>query len=336
MQLCISNPPYNLKWRHPDFAAFDPRFLVLPKENNANFAFIQTALDEADKSILILPTTVLRPSEQTDKECLKYLISQNWIEAVVMCPERMFASTSIAVCLLFLSKSKTTTTVELVDMKNYYAVKTREQNGQFGGGSHEKRTYKKEFNVFEQEHIDYILDCIANRKSESERCISITIEDIKAKDYDLRPSVYIKPAKNDAIHRPYKEIVQDINHVVTQKNMLKLTINKTLARNLGIDTELFTNSIDDKPLNDLLEKLAGEKIIKTDCVTFTANAVLKFENTSKEEISPILMLIFSGYKQHIYHLNQEENRYLAELRDALLPELMSGKFDKNLEAKQCE
>ena len=249
-----------------------------------------------------------------------------------MCPERMFASTSIAVCLLFLSKSKTITTVELVDMKNYYAVKTREQNGQFGGDSHEKRTYKKEFNVFEQEHIDYILDCIANRKSESERCISVTIEDIKAKDYDLRPSVYIEPAKKDAIHRPYKEIVQDINHVVSQKNMLKLTINKTLARNFGIDTELFSNNIDDKPLNDLLEKLAGEKIIKTDCVTFTAKAVLKFENTSKEEISPILMLIFSGYKQHIYHLNQEENRYLAELRDALLPDLMSGKLYRNLEA----
>ena len=171
MQLCISNPPYNLKWRHPDFAAFDPRFLILPKENNANFAFIQTALSEAEKSILILPTNVLRPSDQTEKDCLKYIISQNFIEAVVMCPERMFVSTSIAVCLLFLNKNKTTTTVELVNMKNYYAVETREQNGQFGGDSHEKRTYKKDFNVFKQEHIDYILDCIANRKSESERCV---------------------------------------------------------------------------------------------------------------------------------------------------------------------
>ena len=30
------------------------------------------------------------------------------------------------------------------------------------------------------------------------------------------------------------------------------------------------------------------------------------------------------YKQHIYYLNEEENRYLIELRDALLPELMNG------------
>ena len=33
------------------------------------------------------------------------------------------------------------------------------------------------------------------------------------------------------------------------------------------------------------------------------------------------------WKQHIYYLNIEENRYLVELRDALLPELMSGKID---------
>ncbi len=39
------------------------------------------------------------------------------------------------------------------------------------------------------------------------------------------------------------------------------------------------------------------------------------------------MMIFNTWKQHIYYLNFEENRYLAELRDALLPELMSGKID---------
>lgn len=52
-----------------------------------------------------------------------------------------------------------------------------------------------------------------------------------------------------------------------------------------------------------------------------------FSNNSKENISSIFMLIFNMWKQHIYYLNIEENRYLVELRDALLPELMSGKID---------
>ena len=42
------------------------------------------------------------------------------------------------------------------------------------------------------------------------------------------------------------------------------------------------------------------------------------------------------WKQHIMYLNNEENRYLIELRDALLPDLMSGKIDLEIEEeKEC-
>ena len=54
---------------------------------------------------------------------------------------------------------------------------------------------------------------------------------------------------------------------------------------------------------------------------------IKFENSSKDKLSTIFLSILQMYKQHIIYLNNEENRYLAELRDALLPDLMSGKFD---------
>jgi hypothetical protein len=33
------------------------------------------------------------------------------------------------------------------------------------------------------------------------------------------------------------------------------------------------------------------------------------------------------WKQHIMYLNNEENKVLAEFRDALLPDLMSGKIE---------
>lgn len=325
MRLCISNPPYNLKWTHPDFAAFDARFLILTKENNANFAFIQTALFEGDAAVLILPTNVLKPTDKADCECLKYLVDKNLVEAVVSCPEKMFVSTSIAVCLLFLSKNKTTATIEFVDMRQYHAVQTREQVGQFGGNSHEKRTYKKDFNVFEQEHIDYVLDAIANKKSESGRCASVPLDEVKSKDYNLRPSVYIAVDRKEAERRSYGDIVHDLNRVISQRNMCKLTINKTLAKNLGLLPDI--TPVDMSSLNNIVQKIAGEKIAKDNHITFTASAVLKFENTCKNEISPILMMIFEGYKQHLYYLNNEENRYLAELRDAMLPDLMSGKIE---------
>ena len=54
----ISNPPYNMKWKIPIFAQIQPRFCncELPPENNANFAFILTALDMVDaRAVFILP-----------------------------------------------------------------------------------------------------------------------------------------------------------------------------------------------------------------------------------------------------------------------------------------
>ena len=50
------------------------------------------------------------------------------------------------------------------------------------------------------------------------------------------------------------------------------------------------------------------------------------KNNSKDKLSTIFLSILQMYKQHIIYLNDEENRYLAELRDALLPDLMSGKL----------
>ena len=78
----------------------------------------------------------------------------------------------------------------------------------------------------------------------------------------------------------------------------------------------------------LTEKICGEKIVKNDYFKTTKNKnEIIFANNNKENISSILMMIFNTWKQHIYYLNFEGNRYLAELRDALLPELMSGKID---------
>ena len=44
-------------------------------------------------------------------------------------------------------------------------------------------------------------------------------------------------------------------------------------------------------------------------------------------MSSLISFFLPMWKQHIFYLTQEENRLLAELRDAMLPELMSGKLE---------
>lgn len=77
-----------------------------------------------------------------------------------------------------------------------------------------------------------------------------------------------------------------------------------------------------------MERLEADKIKSENFITFTKNKnEFKFENTSKENVSSVLIMIMRIWEQHIYYLNNEENRLLAELRDALLPELLSGRIN---------
>ena len=203
------------------------------------------------------------------------------------------------------------------------------QNGQFGGKSHTNRTYAKEVKIISESQIQDVLIQIEQYGNIAGYCKAVSIEEIKNNNYVLVPSRYIEFENIENAHRPYNEIVADINRIITEKNTCKLTINETIAKSLVYDIELFKQ--DNGTNNDfskLTEKICGEKIVKNDYFKTTKNKnEITFSNNSKENISSILMMIFNTWKQHIYYLNFEENRYLAELRDALLPELMSGKID---------
>lgn len=153
---------------------------------------------------------------------------------------------------------------------------------------------------------------------------------VNKNDYILNPSRYIDFVSEDAPRRNYSEIVNDINTVIRQKNMCKLTINETIARSLGFDIDLYKNDCDSDELQHIIQKTAGCKLLKNNYFTVTKNKCeIKFENGSKDELSSILIMIMSQWKQHIYFLNQEENRFLAELRDNLIEDLMSGRIDVN-------
>lgn len=327
----ISNPPYNMKWSLPPFAQIQPRFAdcELPPENNANYAFILSALDLVDsKAVLILPCGVLSGDEGHEKEIRKYLVDKNFVEAIITCPDKMFEATSIAVCVFVLNKNKRTTYIELVDMRNTYEMEQREQRGQFGGSSHENRVYKKDVKVFSEENMKKALDAIQELRDEPEFCKAVTIEDIRENDYILSPSRYIGFRGRESKHREYCDIVADINRIVREKNSCKLTINESLAKTLGFDIALYRADQEESGLNDLLKKLGAEPLIKQNYFTASKKKnEIKFENNSKEIMSSVLMMILNTWKHHIYYLNNEENRYLAELRDALLPELMSGKIE---------
>lgn len=330
--ICISNPPYNMKWEQDCILMFDTRFCGygLPPKANANYVFILTALRNSQKSCLILPCSVLAGDTLQDEvEIRKNIIHENKIESIVLCPDNMFEATSISTCLFCLDNNKTTATTEFIDMRKQYNEEKRLQNGQFGGKSHTNRVYEKTIKTFSDEHIDNILTAVSERKNQSEISKCAGIEDIKNNNYILSSARYIEFIEQEIKHRTYTDILNDINRVRTEKNNCKLIINETLAKKIGFDVDLYkTDSVDDSGLSDLMTKLAGGKIVKSDYITFTKNKnEFTFKNNNSEFVSTILMSIMSMWKQHCMYLNNQENIYLAEMRDALLPDLMSGKIE---------
>lgn len=148
--------------------------------------------------------------------------------------------------------------------------------------------------------------------------------------YTLLPTQYLEFKEEDLTYRDYGEIIDDLNRVINEKNGLKLTMNETLAKSIGLYDifQMFKRSEETADSMNQMLTFTGKKIEKENFISMTKKAgELKFENGSKNNISTILLSILQMWKQHIMYLNNEENRYLIELRDALLPDLMSGKID---------
>lgn len=330
----ISNPPYNMRWNLPPFAQLQPRFndYELPPESNANYAFILTAISMIDdKAVFLLPCSVLTTNNNAEKEIRKYLIEKNLIKAVITCPDNMFESTGIATCIIVFDRNKNTTHIELVDMRNTHDVEIREQRGQYGSKSHTNRVYKKEVNVFTEEQMEKAISAIENSENEKEFSVCASVEQIREHNYNLLPSEYFEIDFSDTQpHREYEKIIDDLNRIIEEKNGLKLTMNESLAKAIGLyDIFLMFKHSEETnaSMNEMLS-FTGKSIEKENFIQMSKKAgELKFENGQKDRVSTILMSILQMWKQHIMYLNNEENRFLVELRDALLPDLMSGKIE---------
>ncbi|MDN6363638.1 MAG: SAM-dependent methyltransferase [Tetragenococcus koreensis] len=331
MSIVISNPPYNMKWQHPFFAQSQSCFdLGLPPENNANFAFVLSALDHSEKATFILPNAVLYTSNKDEFIVKKNLVDKNYLEAVISLPGNMFESTSIPTCILVFNKRKSHSYTQVIDLKGKETKEIRDQRGQYGK-TNTNRVYKKELNVLSNDVIKEVLSVIESRKNEVGFTKSVSINDIKEQEYDLNPGKYIDTESVDNIHRPYEDIIKDLNRIIESKNGVKITINEKMAKDLEIYDLMqdFKQSKElNKNMNEMLKAVNPNlKIKKEDIAALSRNKEMKFEVKNFERVPEMIALFISMWKQFVMTLNNEENRLLVELRDALLPDLISGDID---------
>jgi type I restriction enzyme M protein len=176
----VSNPPYSTKWEGDanPLLINDPRYTpagVLAPKSKADLAFTMHMLHwlavNGTAAIVEFPGVLYRGG--AEQKIRKYLIDNNYVDAVIQLPSDLFFGTTIATCILVLKKSKKDNAVLFIDASAEFVR----------GGNKNKLT---------EANQQRILDAFTIRKSEDYFARLVPYEEIKANDYNIAVSSYVE------------------------------------------------------------------------------------------------------------------------------------------------
>ena len=209
----VSNPPYSIKWIGSDDPTLinDERFApagVLAPKSKADFAFILHSLNHLSSigraAIVCFPGIFYRGG--AEQKIRKYLIDNNFVETVISLAPNLFFGTSIAVNILVLSKCKTDTKIQFIDVSGEDFFKKETNN-----------------NILTESHIEQIMNIFDRKEDIDHIAKNVDQSEIAEKDYNLSVSSYVE-AKDT------REVI-DIN-------MLNAEIKKTVSNIDKLRTEI--------------------------------------------------------------------------------------------------
>ncbi|MBR3648284.1 MAG: type I restriction-modification system subunit M [Paludibacteraceae bacterium] len=177
----VSNPPYSKDWDGKDNPILinDERYApagVLAPKSAADYAFIMHILwhlsERGTAAIVEFPGILYRSG--AEKKIRKYLISHNYVDAVIQLPQNLFFGPSISTCIMVLKKSKKVdNNVLFIDASKLFV-----KNGNK--------------NKLLPEHQDKIIELFRNRKDEQYLAKLVKNDDILANDCNLSVSSYVE------------------------------------------------------------------------------------------------------------------------------------------------
>lgn len=212
----VSNPPYSVKWEGDDNPLLinDPRFSpagVLAPKGKADLAFIMHSLawlsTNGVASIVCFPGIMYRGG--AEQKIRKYLVDNNYVDAIIQLPDNLFFGTSIATCIMVLKKSKNDTNVLFIDASNEFIKVTNN-------------------NKLTPDNIQNIVKAYKDRTDIDNMVKVASYEDVKNNDYNLSVSTYV--VKEDTREKiDIKKLNAEIEEIVARENILREEINKIIA-----------------------------------------------------------------------------------------------------------
>ena len=144
-----------------------------------------------------------------ERKIRKYLIDNNYIDAVIQLPPDLFFGTTIATCIIVLKKSKTDNAVLFIDASAEF--------GRVGN--------KNKLLPANQQHI---LDTFTARGDMDHVAKLVTNEDIARNDYNIAVSGYVE-------HEDTREVIDiaelnaEIGRIVARQAELRASIDEIVA-----------------------------------------------------------------------------------------------------------
>lgn len=214
----IANPPFNIKNWGAESLTDDVRWKYgMPPANNANFAWIQHMLHHLAPTgtmATILANGSLTSTTNREGEIRQKLIEDDLVECIVTLPGQLFYTTTIPVCLWFLTKDKSDATV-----KSERKQRCRKSEVLFidaqNLGSMETRTSK----VLTPDDISKITDTYQKWRGLEEGlyedvpgfCASVSTSKVAEQSFVLSPARYVGMSEAPRDEEPIEEKIQRVS-----------------------------------------------------------------------------------------------------------------------------
>lgn len=218
----VSNPPYSIRWEGDanPLLINDPRFSpagVLAPKSKADLAFTMHMLSWLSTSgtaaIVEFPGVLYRGG--AEQKIRKYLVDNNYVDAVIQLPPDLFFGTTIATCIIVLKKSKKDNKVLFIDASAEFV-----------------RSGNK--NKLSEANRLKILDAYSSRQDIEYFAKLVDNKDVANNDYNIAVSSYVVAEDTREVVN-ITELNAKIKQIVSRQNELRTAIDQIVEDIEGVN-----------------------------------------------------------------------------------------------------
>lgn len=198
----IANPPFSLeKWGSVEWSSdkFGRNIWGTPSDSCGDYAWIQHMIKSMgpgnSRMAVVMPQGILfRGNEEGNIR--KKLVESDKVEAVVTLGDKLFYGTGLSPCFLIIRNLKPAEHSARILMIDATKILTQ----------------KRAQNILSQEDVDRIFQLYTDYKDVEDYAKVVTLDDVKAKEYNLSPNRYVDYHKEEV--KPYAEVLTEFKAAI--------------------------------------------------------------------------------------------------------------------------